>query len=161
MNKRYAVHTIKFRQKQFLALMKIIYLGNWVANARRGDSETNPQLKEYKEIENYVFSYAKAFGLAEYVDDELAVDGEYFPTRMFEDSQDVMETIDEYNEATFWDELIEHLADRDFTNQYSRSEIQKMTIDERIDKLYIHIDRWAKEFDEHDLDTLTIKPLGN
>ncbi len=157
MDKQRDVQTIKFSTEQFLALLKIIYLGNWVANAHLGDAETNPRLTEYEEIENYVFSHAKVFGLAEYVDDELAEDGEYFPPRMFEESQDVMEAINEYDDDTFWDELIEYLADRDFTNQYSKSEIQKMTIDERIDKLYIHIDRWAKEFDKHSPDTLTIK----
>lgn len=147
---------IKFSKEQFLALLKIVYLGNWVANAQRGDVPTNPRLKVYESIENYIFSYAKSFGLAEYVDDELAENGQYFPTRMFEESQDIFELIDEYDDNTFWDELVERLADRDFEKHYTESEIQKMTNGERMNKLYTFIDKWAEEIYQNSLDNLDL-----
>ncbi len=148
--------TIEFTKDQFLALLKIVYLGNWVANANRGDGQINPRLEDYDDIENFVFSHAKKFGLADYVDDKTAEDGQYFPTRMFEESQDVFEAIDEYNEDTFWDELVEHLAERDFEKHYTKLEIQKMTNDERIDKLYFYIDKWAEEINENSLDNISL-----
>jgi hypothetical protein len=46
-------------------------------------------------MENYIFYFAKKFGLDEWVDDEKAAEGKFFPTRFFEKETDVRKLIDE------------------------------------------------------------------
>lgn len=138
-------------------MLKLVYLGNWLANAQRDGSLENPQKEEYEKLEDYIFSFAKQFGLDEWVDDENAAEGKFFPTREFEEGTDVQELIEEYDEKTFWDELIDRLGDRDFYWQYSKNEIFKMTQKERFDKLYEFIDKWADEINENGIERLGIK----
>lgn len=147
---------IEFTKKQFKTLLKLVYLGNWIANAQRDGSVENPHKEEYEKLENYIFSFAKQFGLDEWVNDEDAADGKFFPTRFFEEETDVQELIEEYDKETFWDELIHLLGDRDFYRHYSREEIRKMTQDERFNKLYEFIDRWADEMAEYGIERLKI-----
>ena len=149
--------SIGLTRAQFFALLKAVYLGNWMANAQRDGSADDPRKKEYEEIEDFIFSHAKQFGLSEYVDDEEAAKGKFYPTRMFEEETDIHKLIEEYDEETFWDELIERLGDRDFFRHYSKDEIQKMSRDERFEKLYEFIDKWAEEINKTGIEKLEVK----
>lgn len=148
---------IGFTKEQFEALLKLVYLGNWMANANRDGSPEDPHKKEYEAIESYIFSFAKQFGLGEYVDDEEAEKGKFYPTRTFEEETDTQKLVEEYDEDTFWDELINRLGERDFYRHCSKNEIQKMTRDERFEKLYEFIDKWADEISENGIERLEIK----
>ena len=147
---------ISFTKERFATLLKLVYLGNWLANAQRDGSRENPNLKEYEAIEDYIFSFAKQFGFGEYVDDEEAAKGKFYPTRMLEEETDVQKRIEEYDEDTFWDELIDRLGDRDFHRQYSKDDIEKMTREERFEKLYECIDKWTDEINEHGIERIKI-----
>jgi len=151
-----STNKIELTKEQFKALLKLVYLGNWLANANRDGSPENPRLKEYEAIENYIFSFAKEFGFGEYVDDEEAGKSKFYPTRMFEEETDIQKLIEEYDEETFWDELIDRLGDRDFFRHYSKDEIKKMTQEERFEKLYEFIDKWADEINERGIERLKI-----
>ena len=151
-----STNKIELTKEQFKALLKLVYLGNWLANAQRDGSNENPHLEEYEEIENYIFSFAKRFGLRKYVDDEEAAKGKFYPTRFFEEGTDVQKLIEEYDEETFWDELIDRLGDRDFFRHYSKNEIKKMTREERFEKFYKFIDKWEDEMHEHGIERLKI-----
>jgi len=148
---------IELSKEQFKTLLKVVYLGNWLANANRNGNPGDPYLEEYRTIENYIFSFAKQFGLGEYVDEEEAASGNFYPTRIFEEEPDIQKIIKEYDEETFWDELIDHLGDRDFFRHYSEDEIQKMSQNERLKKLYKFIDKWADEIDKYGIERLKIE----
>lgn len=136
--------TIELTKKQFIALLKVVYLGNWMANANRAKN----MKKEHEGIEDYIFSLAPKFGLEKYMDHE-ASDGErYYPTGEFEENTDVHVLHDEYDEETFWDEMAERLGERDFFERYSLKEQKKMTKDERFTKLYECIDLYYDEFEK-------------
>lgn len=141
---------IGLTKEQFEALLKLVYLGNWLANANRVDDKK----KEYEEIEDYIFSFAKQFGFDEYVDDEEAEKGKFYPTRKFEEEIDIQELIDEYDEETFWDELIDRLGERDFYQYYSQDEIQKMTQEERFGKICEFEEKWGEEFEKYGIERL-------
>ncbi|MFH1938305.1 MAG: hypothetical protein ABIJ60_02100 [Patescibacteria group bacterium] len=132
---------ISFTKKQFEILLKLVYLGNWMANANRTGALDDPMKKEYEEIDNYIFSLAKQFGLDEYVDDEDAADNRFYPTRKFEEETDVNQLHEEYDEEIFWAEIIDRLGDRDFFQHYSKKEIKKMSREERFKKIYEFIDK--------------------
>ena len=48
---------IELTKKQFLALLKAVYLGNWMANANRDGSPEDPHVEDYEKIEDLIFSF--------------------------------------------------------------------------------------------------------
>ena len=148
---------IELTKDQLLALLKAVYLGNWMANAHRDGSQEYPHREDYEAIEDYIFSYAKQFGFDKYVDDEDAAEGRFYPTRDFEERTDVAELHDEYDEESFWDELIDRLGERDFHRHYSQDEIKKMNRDERFARLNEFIDKWTDEINENGIERMEIK----
>lgn len=148
---------IGLTREQFFALLKAVYLGNWMANANRDGSPEDPHKKEYEEIEDYIFSYAKYFGFAEYVDDEEAKEGKFFPTRKFEEETDADKLHEEYDEETFWDELSDSLGERDFYSKYSDKEREKMSREEHFIKMQECIIKWENELIDNGIERLGIK----
>ena len=49
---------INFTKKQFENLLKLVYLGEWMANAHK----TDDIIEKYREMLFYVFSFAEEFG---------------------------------------------------------------------------------------------------
>ncbi|PIZ49450.1 hypothetical protein COY29_01860 [Candidatus Woesebacteria bacterium CG_4_10_14_0_2_um_filter_39_14] len=149
----YKKQAIGLTRKQFKALLKVVYLGNWVANAYR----TEDMQKEYERIEDYIFSLAPQFGMGEYMDHEESDGDKYYPTNFFEETTDVHKLHEEYDEETMWDELAERLGKRDFFKKYSKEEIQNMSREEHFIKLSECIDVWNEEFSTYGLDRFRIK----
>ena len=145
---------IPFTREQYRALLKAVYLGNWMANARRGPDEA---LAEYERIADYVFSLAPLFGLAKYIDQDEAQHGHYDPTRFFEESTGVHRLHHEYDEEVLWDELAEELGRRDMFDRHTEQEIAAMGNDEWMEKLSTLIDAYDEEFTAHGIDRLRIK----
>ena len=143
---------INFTKKQYENLLKLVYLGEWMANAHRVDD----RIEKYDELSSYIFSYAKEFGFGKYSDGEQVGDGKYYPTRFFEEETDVHVLHEEYDEETFWDELTERMGQRDFYHKYSKEEIKKMDREEYFTKLYECIDKWDEETSKNGLDRLGI-----
>jgi len=144
---------IKLTKEQFESLLKLVYLGEWMINANR----TDDRIKKYEDLLSHVFSYVKPFGFSEYVDDEEAKDEKFYPARKFEEESDIEKFREEYDEETFWDEIADRLGERDFYQHYSKNEIQKMTREERFEKVYKFIDEWAREINEHGIERFKIK----
>ena len=53
---------INITKKQYEALAKAVYLGNWMANAQRTGLPDDPYMKEYNDIADYIYSFAPEFG---------------------------------------------------------------------------------------------------
>lgn len=143
---------ITLTKKQFEALLKVVYLGNWMANAYRTDDKK----EEYENIENYIFSKAPLFGLEKYMDHEAADGDSYYPTRLFEETTDVHKLHEAYDDETMWDELAESLGERDFFEKYSEEEIKKMSREEWFDKQYQCIDKYNLEFEKYGLERIRL-----
>lgn len=148
---------INFTKKQYETLMKIVYLGNWLANANRNGSDEDPHKEEYEKIEDYIFSFAKEFGLDEFIDHEERYGDRYYPTRKFEEETDVRELIEEYDSESFWDEAVERFGDRDFLRKHSRKAIEKMDRDERFIKVMDCQEKYEREFRENGIERMEIK----
>lgn len=145
--------TINLTRKQFQSLLKVVYLGNWMANAHR----TDDMQKEYESIEDYIFSLAPQFGLEKYVDHDESDGDRYYPTNFFEESTDIHKLHEAYDEETFWDELADRLGERDFASKYSMEEIKKMSEEEWFEKLDECIDLYNEEFEKFGLERIRIK----
>lgn len=156
MNKNKEKKNIELTKKQYLALLKAVYLGNWVANANRDGSPQDPHLDEYESIEDYLFSLAPEFGLAKYVDHEKSDGSRYYPTNAFDEETGVHELREEYEEDAMWDELCDMLGERDFHRTYSPNDILKMSDEERFTKMQECIIRYELECEKYGVERLEI-----
>ncbi|MCX6717060.1 MAG: hypothetical protein NTU76_00070, partial [Candidatus Taylorbacteria bacterium] len=135
---------INFTKKQYLQLLKMAYLGNWMINAQREKT-----IKEYDEVERYIFSFAKEFGYNEYADEKN------FPTKQFEET-DVTDFQEEYDNETFWEELIRHFSTRDLEQTHGDEAIGKMSIEEFFKRYNMIEEKYANEFKKHGIERLGI-----
>lgn len=143
---------INFTKKQFDALMKMIYVGNWTINGVRSGREGDEHLEEYDDLQNYICSFAKEFGLEKFVDE---IDDKFYPSRELEDGE-ARELIDHYDEDIFWTEIADRLAMRDFYRTYGTDAISQMSTHERIEKDHPFLEKYWKEIEEHGIDRLEI-----
>lgn len=143
---------IFFTKKQYEALMKMAYLGSWLANAcKTGDDRD----MEIENLEEYIFSFAKDFGMQEHVEQAEDEKGRIYPTGDFDEM--MSEYIDDYNEENFWDELVHSLSRRDFLEHYGKESIEKMEMSERFAKEQPFIDKYEDEFYDNGVQNLRLK----
>lgn len=131
---------IEFSDKEFRRLLDLVYIGNWILNAARGDD----RIDDYDELESKVFAQCAKnrhfHGLFEIVDDEV------FPSRAFEQGG-IHEAIMDYEDLVFFDILAEELALRDMGggpgDEISLAQLEARIID------------YMSEFEENGLDNVT------
>lgn len=133
-------------------MLKVAYLGNWMANAWRIEDK----VKEYESIEHYLFSLAPTFGFEKFVEHEEIDGNAYYPSRSFEETTDVEELHEAYDEDTFWDELVNRLGDRDFFSRYSLEQIKSMTDEERYLKRSECAEWYIEEINEYGLERISV-----
>ncbi len=140
---------IHITKKQYESLAKIVYLGNWMANANRDGSPEDPHLLEYEEIYDYIFSLALQFGFSDTFECDMEFNDDFV-------QQEVGQLHEEYDENTFWDELPDRLGVRDFYRTYSPEERKKMTEEEHFMKMQDCIIKWENEFEKYGVERLGV-----
>lgn len=138
------MNAIVLTKEQFLSLAKVVYLGNWMANAHGVDSTDIPRKKEYDEIQDYIFNQAKKFGFGDKLEHELEYDPEWIKTH--DSLSPLGAVIDEYNEEMFWDELVDRLGKRDFEMGKSKDR----------EDLYENIEKWDVEMCDFGLSRIIV-----
>ena len=147
---------INITNKQYLSLIKMVYLGNWMINAIRTGQKGDEYVKEYEDLEQYIYSFAKDYGMEKYIEFDKKM-AQHFPTNEFEVNTDLNLRHEEYDEHTFWEELFYKLYERDMRNKYSPEEISKMTFEERIRLEEPFRQKWDKELEKYGVERLEIK----
>ena len=151
---------INLTKKQYRELLDLIYTGSMMINGIRNNDE---QIKDYDEIEQYIYSFAKEFGFENLVEYDKKFE-EYMPTREFDDSA-VSSYIEEYDEYIFWQELVARLSRRDavlkantgwIRNDESGEETREKF--EKIMRIQFDIEEeYEKEFDRNGLDNVKVR----
>ncbi|OPX96351.1 MAG: hypothetical protein A4E62_01154 [Syntrophorhabdus sp. PtaU1.Bin002] len=142
---------IDLTQEQYEALLKMVYLGGWVASSPQEEPD-----EEYDAIEQHILSYAKDFGMDKYVTFDAKMKT-YIPTEEFEKRTDIVDVLDAYNEYTVWEALILSLARRDLIKKHGPGIVEKMSDEELLEKEYPFIQKYEEEFSEHGFDNLYVK----
>jgi len=143
---------VMYTPEQYEALMKLVYLGNWMVN---GIKTSDERTKKFDAIEQRIFQDAEDAGcgsLSEY-DEPLK---KYFPTQALEEDTEIIGTQKEYNTEIFWAELVERLAQRDFMAQYGMEAIKTMKEREQKEKFSEHVKRYVDEFEKNELTNIRI-----
>ena len=139
---------INFTKREYQSLLDILYIADWITSAY--DETENGKPVSHDQLEQKLLSYAKNFGFEHYVEQDKS-DGQYYPTRLFEDETIATEIIDQYDEDTFWDELVRRLAQRDIKLKYDQEQLAKMDIKQVLEEMSIIEDAYNKEFEERGL----------
>lgn len=147
---------IELTKEQYENLIKLVYLGNWMINAIRSGTEDEPRIEKYDELEQYIFSFAKEAGLEKYIEFDEKYN-QFFPTREFEESAELEQYMEDYDDEVFWQELSDRLGIRDFTRKYSADDIKKMDQKETFLKKQEFIIKYEEEFYKYGIDRLGIK----
>jgi hypothetical protein len=142
---------IELTREQLEGLVKLVYLGSWMANSWRTEEEIPEDLVE---VENVVLTAAARNGFREYVDIDEA-EGRVFPSAELDEKMD--ETIDTYNDHTFWDEIIYRMAERDLIRKHGEEALDELDTEEGRKKERPFLEKYEKEFYENGLDRLEIR----
>lgn len=138
---------IEFSKEQYEQLIKVVYLGNWMANASR----TDDMIPEYEDIQEYVLAHAKDFGLENLADGETLEDKKFIPSQELEVSEDIEQLITDYDDEVFWEELIERMTIKDIFSSMGEEELEAME-EENFSELYETVrEKYEEEFDENGL----------
>jgi len=143
---------IEFEVEDYKTLLDILYIADWVINAY--EIQENPDNARYRQFEQKMLALAGNFNLEEWVRRDQ--DGEFQPTQKFEEASQSPEFIDAYDNDTFWEELINRLAMRDFDRIYGETSDPALTLQEKLGKLGELRETYAAEFENNGLAHLSL-----
>ncbi|MCQ2959243.1 MAG: hypothetical protein MJ198_03525 [Bacteroidales bacterium] len=136
---------IELNDQEFQDLLQLAYMGEWVLNAY----ESAPNAGNIDELEQKLYESAYRQG-----NDDIEFDkklGGYVPCQEFEEDCDKI--IQEYDEHTFWEELIIRLANRDL-QEIGADKLPQKEFEKKQNEL---IQKYEKEFGKNGIDNLKLK----
>ncbi|WP_295624101.1 hypothetical protein [uncultured Nitrosomonas sp.] len=145
---------INITKKEYRLLLDVLYLGDWMLTAH--DQEELPEKEKYQDVIQKFYSYAEEMGYGNLIEADKE-SNKYYETREYEDTSKVSEIIENYDNATFWDELVSGLAMRDAKETEGIDAIKKMSPEKRIELLHSLEEKYHEEFMANDLTNLKIK----
>ena len=131
---------LELTDRQFRYLLNLVYIGNWVLNATRGDD----RIEEYDQVESAVFSHCLTQGMGKLVEH---YQGSLIPSRAFADGG-IHEAIEHYEDIVFYEILAEELALRDMDGEPLTGENYRALME--------RIDTYLSEFDRHGTDHVNV-----
>ena len=140
---------IELSEEQYKNLLKLVYLGEWVSQSYNEKPST-----AIEEVEQAVYTVSKGTkseNLLE-LDDKTK---RYFPSIDME--EEMLETIDEYDDNVFWDELVDRLAERDLIKAHGEDKVVKMSFEDRIEEEDPIIEQYEEEFSKNGIDKLNLE----
>lgn len=99
---------LELSKKEFRRLLDMVYIGNWILNATRGED----RFADYDKVESKLFAAARDHGMGILAE---MYQGETVPSRAFVEGG-IHEAIMEYENNVFFDILAEDLARRDMND---------------------------------------------
>jgi hypothetical protein len=133
-------------------LIEMLFMAEWIMNAHK--TEAPSPTDEYIQLEQKIYSLADRMGCQDLVEYDETLK-EYFPTRLLEDGP-AMQYIDEYNNDTFWDELLERLVRRDMVRMFGAERLARMTLEERWQAEDPVREKYATEFERKGIDRVEV-----
>ena len=143
---------ITLTNSEYRLLLDLVYLGDWMVSAHDENEDGVPDGK-YDSLVQKILSYANESELSALVE-RGPDDGKLHPTREVEDG--VMDVIYEYDETSFWMELIERLVERDL--RAAQPDGHRPQIKDYVELGGPLEERYAREFEAHGVDRLVLPP---
>lgn len=138
-----------FTPKEYTRLIELVHLGMRVVEGRQG--EESPHVQRYAELEQKLYELATPLGCADLVD--VGADGRLAPSEKLLTDERLDKICGDFDNDTFWHELVTRLADRDLAAEQARQSVlgtggPSIDADVRLRKLE---DAYWDEFETNDL----------
>jgi len=144
---------INVTKKEYRALLTILEIANWVMHAHKTEEPKDTQV--YRDFEQKIFALAKEFDCEHLIvyDSNLK---RFFPTREFEETSPGMEYVEEFENDSFWAELIHRLVERDVVRQFGEKAFLDLDLMERFKQEEPYERKYAEEFEANGIERLEI-----
>jgi hypothetical protein len=145
---------IEISKDEYTALLNILQMAEWVMHAH--ETEPNAATEPYDSVVQKLFAHAQEMGR----DDQIAYDAtrkKYYATASFENDSPAMKFIDDFTNASFWDELTQRMTERDIAHVVGGyDQLEKLSMEDRFTRETPLMERYAEEFDEYGIERLAI-----
>lgn len=142
---------LSFSKTELKALVEMAVMADWVMTAH--DVDDDERKDPFIKLCQKIYAFAHKNGMKKEID-FLEDIKEYSPNPDWEDESLARTFIDEFEEKTFWDELIERLSERDLNRKLKGKKAenfhQHMEIFEEFSEKY------AAEFCQNELENVEI-----
>ena len=140
-----------FSKEEYRTLVEAMQLANWVLHAYA--EEERKETKNFRELEQKILSFSKDYGMEKDVHYDKRLE-EYLPSRELEEG--ALTYVDDYNNDTFWDELMERLVMRDLIAQIGEDGLEALSFEQRIEKEEPIRLKYEDEFEKYGISRLDV-----
>jgi hypothetical protein len=143
----------EFTQKEYRTLVDILTLSGMILDAYgRGEDSSR---KGCFELEQKIYSYFEDVGSRDLIMRDPST-GQYVRKWSSDRSETIVQILDEYVDASFWEELIVRMAERDMLAdlELQGKDQSKLTLEERETLLRKYGDRYDREFRSNGLKSI-------
>ncbi|MBA3029798.1 MAG: hypothetical protein FP816_13470 [Desulfobacteraceae bacterium] len=144
---------IDLTEKEYRTLVETLELANWMLHAHA--EEERKDTVEFRDLEQKIFALARDFGMGDEITYDKELEG-YFSSKEIEEH--CLTYVDEYNNDTFWDELIERMVARDLARHIGEEALEKMSFEEKFEKEEPFRIQYEEEFGQYGIEHLVLKP---
>lgn len=142
---------LSFSKAELKALVELAVMSDWVMTAH--DIEDDERKDPYLQLVQKIYAFAHKNGMKKEIE-HLEDIQEYFPAEDWEDKSLAREFITEFEEKTFWDELVEKLAERELNRKLKTD--KAASEQQHIEMFEEFASRYAEEFAENGIENLDI-----
>jgi hypothetical protein len=142
---------LSFSKNELKALVELAVMADWVMTAH--DIEDDERKDPYLKLVQKIYAFAHKNGMnneIEFLDDIK----EYFPDENWEEKSQARSFINEFEEKTFWDELVEKLAEREMNRKLQNR--QPDNFQQHMEMFEEFAAKYAEEFAANGIDNLDI-----
>lgn len=145
--------------KEYRDLLDLLSIARWVLAAQEG-GENDERLAAYEQVVQKFYALAGEMESGNLIafDEEAS---RYLPTAEYEDAGAGWQFIGDFEENSFWEELVERLTERDAIRAAGGLEaFDALDEDARHALLEPIEERYLQEFQKNGIENLTLKPAG-
>ncbi len=148
---------LKLDKNELEALVDLLAISEWVLFSNDESEEADPRKDKHLELLNKIYKHAYENGLKDQI--ECVEDSDsYYPSERWEASSESHNFIEEYDEAIFWEHLIERLTFRDMDKAVEEKDDDKVDFENLLKAFSKFSEPYYEEFDKNGVENLIINP---
>jgi hypothetical protein len=144
---------IDISKEEYLVLLQMLEMAQWVVGSYVAGEQ--PEAKPFDDLEQKILALAKEFGQESLVKFNKEL-GQYFVTGQYEETSSAMEFVDKFENDSFWENLINRLAERDVIKEVGSKVLSEMEPKERLMAFGEREDMYVEEFETYGLERIEI-----
>ena len=134
-------------------MLDVIYMADWILHAH--DTGDRSDTKEYSDLFQKLMSYAKEMGYEDLVDFDKQQKN-YAESFQFEEESPALGYIEEFEDDSFWSELISRLALLETPIGFRANNLEDVELQDPFAVIPEAKDKWSKEFEAFGLSRICI-----